>query len=594
MNLKMVLAAVAAVVVVIVTVIILMFSGILPNPFLGLFLNPPEHSARYYPRDTLAYSWLTLYPEGGQREQMVELWDRFNEFQVVSDEIEDLREEFEENSGLTVEDDLMPWIGPDASIGVFEMDDEDLVTLLTFGVRNTGDARDFLEEYLEYLEDEDKNDFEYDEVDGMDVWVDENDGLGLALADDTLLMVSSDSGLETALEDILDLVSGKEDRSLAEEEVFQAARALLPDRRFTSVFVNIEEIAGLAADHYYSSEFQSFADAAGTPNFPQWAAASAQFIERGVAVGVVAPNADSYAQELPNLDDPADRVPSNSFGFIAATFDPNLDNWRERIEDYQFDEGNMQSAVRELYYEIYRAVERESSRPSSQKENPGMVDILDLSLEWVEAYTDVDLEEDFLDLLDGTLIMAVEEFDVARIKDDPAEETVNAVVMLSHRSNEEDALADTLEDLSDLLKDEIDVDIDSVDVGADNDAEIFSPDFSGIETGYAPGYVLHDGYLVLGTTSDALKDAVDAQKGNGDDLASEDAYKRGVGSLPGDHQFLGWVNLASIVSQLDADDFDMTEDQFEVLEESVGSVAATVNADTHHLRASLVITLFPE
>ena len=35
MNLKMVLAAVAAVVVVIVAVIILMFSGILPNPFLN-------------------------------------------------------------------------------------------------------------------------------------------------------------------------------------------------------------------------------------------------------------------------------------------------------------------------------------------------------------------------------------------------------------------------------------------------------------------------------------------------------------------------------------------------------------------------------
>ena len=69
-------AAVAATIIVIGALAVLVLTGIIPNPILGLFLDDPEDSAQYYPRDTLAYGWATLYPEGGQREQMLDLWDR--------------------------------------------------------------------------------------------------------------------------------------------------------------------------------------------------------------------------------------------------------------------------------------------------------------------------------------------------------------------------------------------------------------------------------------------------------------------------------------------------------------------------------------
>ena len=420
MSLKIVGGAVAAVVVLIVAVVALMFGGLLPNPFIGAFLDPPEYSARYYPRDTLAYGWLTLYPEGGQREQLVDLWDRFNEYRVVSDEIEDLQEEFEDDTGLSIEDDLMTWIGPDVSVGLVDMGGDDPLVLVAFRVRNTGDARDFMEEYADYLEDEEGNDFDYDEVDGVDVWIDEND-LGFALADDVLLMVFGYQ-LEESLEDLLDLVSGEEDRSLAEEEGFQAARALLPDRRFASGYVNIEEIVAMADDHYYSSEFRDLATLGENADFPEWAVVSAQFIDRGVVVEAVAPNTDSYGQDLPNLDNPADWVSHNSIGLIAATFDPNLDNWRERIDEFWSEDENLSSLTDDIYYEIYREVERESSDPPRLEENPDIVDVLDLGLELVEVYTDINLEEDFLDHLGGTLIMAVDAFNLAHFEDDPEEE----------------------------------------------------------------------------------------------------------------------------------------------------------------------------
>lgn len=103
MNLKIIGAAVATIVVVIGALVALIFTGIIPNPIIGLFLDEPEHSAQYYPGDTLAYGWLTLYPEGGQRDQMLDLWDRFNELPWVEDQVEELLEEFERSSGLTVE-----------------------------------------------------------------------------------------------------------------------------------------------------------------------------------------------------------------------------------------------------------------------------------------------------------------------------------------------------------------------------------------------------------------------------------------------------------------------------------------------------------
>ena len=594
LNLQIIGLAVAAIVVVIVIAVVLMFAGILPNPFLRLVLNDPEHSARYYPRDTLAYSWVTLYPEDGQRDQMMELWDRFNEFHAVTDQIEEWQEESEEEGIFDFEEDIMPWIGADASAGLFEMGQGNgLIGLFTVAVRNSGGARDFLDDWTEYRQEEMREDFEYARIDGIHIWLDEYGG-AFILADDILLIVANDV-TERAVEEVLELVRGEQDRNLAETENFRAAREALPDRRFASAYVNLDDLADLA-DDYYLDEWSEVAEVADSADLLEWAAFSAQFIDRGIAVDLILPNEDSYAAGLPNLDNPAERVSSETVGFLASTFDANLDNWRERLEDYGSNNEDMAYAIEDTYRNLYREVESQSSRPPRQVDDPTLADVLDLGLVLFEEYTDVDLEEDFLDLLGGTLVLAVEEFDWEDVEYSPEEETVNAVGMLSYRSGSEDALADTLEDLTDLVQDQIfiDIDIDSVDVGADRDAEIMFIDSDFIETDYEPGYVLHDGYLILGTTEEALENTVAARRGNNGDLASLPEYQRAESALPDDRQAMAWVNLHPFISQLDAEYLDVNRDEHEVLEDSIGSVAASFKADTQYLRATLVVTLFPE
>ena len=532
MNLKIIGAAVAAIVAVIGVLVALMFTGIIPNPIIGTFLDEPEHSARYYPGDTLAYGWLTLYPEEGQREQMLDLWDRFNELPWVEDQVKELLEEFEGSSGLTVEDDVMPWMGPEISVGLLEEGGEP-VGVMTISVRDSGAAEDFLEDWTDYLEDEEGRDFDFDEKDGALIWIDESDDLALALTDKVLLVVASEEP-EEPLDELLELVAGEEDRTLAAEEDFQAARAQLSGRRFASLFLNVEDsIEALESSSLFGSDFDELSSAAESADIPDWVAVSAQWIDRGIVVEALAPNTEAFAQNVQDLGDPAELVPSETIGLLAATFDPNLDNWRGQLEKYGSDDDELSYAIDDIYEELYWEVERESDRPPRRKENPNVADVLDLALELVDAYTGVELERDLMEHLGGTLVVSVEEFDLVRIQEDPAEETINAVAMLSYLSEGEDTLVDTLEDLSDLLQDEVEVDIDSVDVGADNDAEIFRPDFFGIETDYAPGYVFHDGYLIFGTTEGALENTVGAQTGDLDALSSYDEYQRAVGELPG-------------------------------------------------------------
>lgn len=591
MKFKIIGGTVAAIALLIVSFVALVFMGLLPNPLISLFLDPPEHSARYYPRDTIAYGWLTLYPQDGQFDQMVDLFKRFDELPEMQDRLDDLQDDVEDDSGFDFEEELEKWVGADLSVGLLE-EKNDPVGVMTVSVRDFGNAQVFMEEWTDHLEDEEGFDFDLDDIGGVGIWTAEDKGLSFALTEEVLLVIFADDP-EDPLEDMLNLISGRYDRSLAETENFQEARKQYSGRRFTSAFVDIEELLDLLEDSdLVADEVYDVAAIADDSDLPGWAALSAQWIDRGIVVEALLPNTDDFSGDFEGLDNPAELVPVETVGILATTFDPNLDNWREQLEEYE-SEGESQF-VYEVYEGLYWEVEQQGADPPRRKNNPDMADVLDLLLELVEARTDVDLENDFMKYLDGDLLIAVEEFDAASIEEDPLEEAINAVAMLSYLPESEAQLANTLEDFSDFMQDEAPLDIDSEDVGADNDAEIFRPDFFGVETNYAPGYVLHEGYLVFGTTEDALENAVAVQTGYEDDLASLGEYQRAVSALPGEQHFLFWLNLQRLAEELSAEDLDLTEDEFEAVGASLGSFAASGYADEEILRVNLAVTFFPE
>ena len=592
---RIIAAAVAATIIVIGALAVLVLTEIIPNPILGLFLDDPESSARYYPRDTLAYGWVTLYPEGGQREQMLDLWDRLNEVPWIEDQLDELMDQLENEYNLIVEEDVIPWAGPEISVGLLE-ERRKPVGMMTISVRDPETAKEFMKDWTNYLEDELSLDFEFEEEDEMLIWRDQDTAIAFILANEVLVTLAGEE-LGRTLDNTLDLISGEQDRTLADEADFQKARSQLSSRRFASLFINIKDsIDILPRDNLSSYDFQEMKSITESGDLPEWVGASAEWIDRGIVFEASAPNTERYGQDIQRLRDPAKLVPSETIGLLAATFNPDLDAWRERLDNYGSDEETAYE-TKSIYEGLYRALEQESERPSRQKEEPDISDILDVAIELVEAHTSVDLERDLINHLEGSIVIAVNDVDPTAIRGNPAEETINAIAILPYTAENEDALMDSLEELSDYLQDEVDLlelDVDSVNVGAENEAETFHPSSGSIDTTYTPGYVFHKNKLYFGTTEDALEEVIATQNGNVEPLSSDKEYQRAVGALPKEQQTLFWVSLERLIAHVDAWDTELTDDEFEALQSTAGSIAASANADEEQIRISVAVTLFPE
>ena len=565
---------------------------VLPLFTSSLALNPPEHSSHYYPDDTLVYAWLTLYPGEGQREHMEKIWDQFNEFSAFRNQIDDLYEDFERDTDTSFEEEVLPWIGPELSFGVLQLDrNNSQVMAATVDVRDNDAAADFLDQYLDYREDTNGGDFDSDEYESFDIWVNNFTGEAYALSSDLLVLVYADDSADTEdkLEEMLDLAEGEDERSLANESSFIEARAALSDVRFTSLYVSLPEAIRLGAIQTGNSSLYQAGES--LDDTPEWIVTSAGWVERGIVADMVIPNSWGYGQTVPTLSDSSDVLSNRTLAFVSASFDPKVDNWRSAgVMDSFSDASDYTGFLQETYWTLYLVAQDQMNNPPRERQNPDLADILDLSLELVDNMTGIDLETDFFDHLEGQVILAVEEFEFDRVRNDPGNNPVDMAIILSYRSESEEALADTLAELPDIVEDYVGLESDSVEVGADYKAEVIDLEGS---SDYAPGYVLHDGYLTFASTDDMLETVVKTQEG-GEKLNSAE-YELATGYLPGgDKQLLAWVNLHRIVGQMEADSLDLPSDQYRLLRDSVGSLAVSFSADANNLRTSLALTFFPE
>ena len=243
---------------------------------------------------------------------------------------------------------------------------------------------------------------------------------------------------------------------------------------------------------------------------PDWVAGSTSWIERGVTVDVVMPTVTTLGLETVAVRDPATLLPVDTLGFVVGAFDPNVDNWRTALREYNL-AGLLPDPL--LIDEINAGVaEIAGANPPELDADATLADVLDLGFRLVEEFTGIDLEADFFDHLSGQAILAVRDFDVDAVAADPTANAIDVVAMLSHREDGKDGLADTMDVVAGLLHDHVGLEAAAANVGADDDATVFDPGLLGMmmggPIGYRPGYVLHDQYLTLGTTEDALTTVV--------------------------------------------------------------------------------------
>ena len=608
-----ILGAIAAIAIVaVVAVGLAMYFRLIPipGPFLALLsgAKPAEYSARYYPADTMAYGWVTLAPGHGQLSDMQDMWERFNEFRDFRRLIDEWQDDIAEETGIDFESDVMPWIGPEIGAAVIEADMsswDDTTVAVTAGVRDREAAAAFLVKWREYMTEDLDADFAAGSHRGYNTWVDESAYQAYALTDEWLVLATD----EKTLHDILNRIDGDEGGSLADDENFKAAQAALPERRFSSMYLDydqaLEEVRSfmLEPDDLLggpgltgSVAFASFADQA-----PAWVAGSTAWVERGIVAEMVSPATAGFGMEVGDLQNPAELLPHDTLGFMAGTFDPEVDRWREALADYKLADLLPSEFLPELLAEInYAIADALLEGELTLNDTATLAEALDLGLDAVEEITGIDLEADLFDHLAGEAIFVVRQFDFEGFEEDPAGNAIDAVMMLSYREEGEDALSNTMSKVAALVEEQGGLAANRVDVGAESSAVIFDLGILGMmmgaEIGYRPGYVLHDQYLTVGTTVEALSTIVARQKGEGESLASDAEYRRAVDHLAGERQFLGYVDLHGIIGQFDEGDFDMTAGEFEILDSSPGVIAiSSYSPEGSDLdRATVVLTLFPE
>ena len=550
----------------------------------------PERSARYYPQDTLAYAWLTLNPSADQRRHMTDIWDRLNEIPSARDVIEEWQELLDDETGIDFERHIAPWIGPAFSLAVMDIDDPtqadgiaDVDAAATIGVRDESVAAEFLDKWLDYLRDTNAADFDRDPYGDFDLWIDQsgNGNGAYALSPDLMVFATN----EDAMEDVLDRITGDNARSLASNENFNTARAALPNRRFASLYIDTERIADLSPDLSGASAGLADIDA-GIFATPAWMAASAGWLDRGIAFDAASP-ANPSKLNIPPVANAPDMLPADTMAFAALAFDPNADNWRAELQDYPL--ADFIEPYGADFINLWAA--DLGSAPELDADST-LADALDVALEVINDFTGIHPETELLDYLDGDLIIAAQPFDFGDVESNPEQTPIDAVAMLSYLPDNESDLEDTIEDIIDLIAEFLFLDIDDarVDIGADNDARAFALD----ATAYAPAYALHAGYLTFATTPAALQAITQTQLGERETLSSNPEYTRAASRLLSAPQFIAYADLNAILTQTDRADLSITRDEYRALQKSLSAAALSAQYGGDRNKLNLVLTLFPD
>ena len=609
MLIKIVGAIVAAVVVAAVVVGVGMWRGLIPAPgplaFLMMAGEEPEYSARFYPEDTLAYSWFTLMPGGGQLSEMRAIWNRFNEYPAFEDLIAEVKDDFDAETGIDFDADVMPWIGPEIAGGLISIDFteseaapdegmepwEEVRAAFTIGVRDREAAAAFMDKWIIYLQDSEGTTFTAGADRGFSTWVDEADRQAYGLSDEWLVFATSASTLQEMIGRIASASDGA--GSLAANPNFTAARAALPERRFSSGYVDLQRASeSLEGDFLPGGGFGTFGMAAFADQNAEWGAVAGTWVERGVTMEMVTPAiaaAGGAGLDGRVLSDPSRLLPDDTLGFAAAAYDPDVDNWRTALREYRLADVLPYPGMID---EINAGLAGMTPGEAELADDATLADVLDLGFELAKDFTGIDLEGGFFDHLAGELLLAVREFNFDAVEDDPANNPVQAMLLLSYREDGAAGLQATMDDITELVDGYLAPFVESgtADVGGASDATVFRVDGAG----YSPGYVLHDGYLTMGSTTGALAAIVERQNGGGAALTAEAEYQRAVGYLAEERQFLGYVNINRIIGQLDPDDLDMDRDEYRILAEGLGVAAMDARSDGAYDRATAVLTLFPE
>ena len=522
-----------------------------------------EASASYYPEDAVAYAWLNLAPAESPIGNLSPLFDRL-------DELEGIGGSTGEPDGTlpdaieTVLGGLGTWIGTEVSAAVVDLEDGEIGVAVTVAVSDGDAAAEFLQGWLLLQEQRTSTSFERLVVDdgvlwvgGGNEWMEEQ---AYAHADDFLLF-GTDSGL---LEEVLERIDGDHPETLGSAGRFEEARAAARDGRFASAYVDLQWLAGRMGG-------PDRRPCSGVPfDMPEWLMVSADWVGDGLVVDLATPDVTSWWTDT-STDVTDAIVPADALGFVSVGFDPDIDRWREVLGGCE---------IAGLIPGGYLFDVPSQGDEGGFEQGATLADALDLALGFVDLGTGLDLEADLFDHLGGQLVVAAH-------SPDRESSSVEGVAALSYRPLAQNALAGTMDGIAGGVSSLTGVSMRQLDLGAGKPAQVMD------DGKLSLGYVLHDGFLTLGTGADALETTVAVQQGTRERVSDTDQYRRAVEHISYDPLVLAYVDLARVIDRMDSSGMGSDEGLLTMLSRWLGPVALGVGTDGAYSRATLVLSLLP-
>lgn len=404
-----------------------------------------------------------------------------------ADALKDLDDQLEEASGLTITDDILPWIGPNLGIGMLELDikginDGDTPQLIFAStIRDTAVADKFIEDLIDAIEEQSGNRVDEVEYGGALVFeIDsdfEDERLAFGRSQEMFFFAAN---IDT-LEEVIDAQNGENLGGVAE---YQNTIADLPKDRALTFYVSgpgLEDAAKGAED---SGDLQGFDSNVVDDLGLIGVGMSATAVAEGIRFDFVG-NYESLTEEQQAMLEAqtdniktADFLPESTYVFLVSQrLDMVWQNAQDALDQSGVSEDDINEAM-DLFDDMFGF-------------NPS---------------------DDLLPLLDGEYSIAIIDSDAGLIADE-LETDLGAVIMIGSSNGEE--LGNLAEDFTDGLEDQ-DMNVDD---SANDDVTVYEvEDPSGSLVG---AYGVSKDYLVLSTSGESVENLFAGEA----NLADSDKYK---------------------------------------------------------------------
>ena len=577
-----------------------------------LLSNQDTHEpAAIHPPETLLYAWFTLQPEEEQKNSALRLWNKLNTSAPFQDTLEDLELTFtQNNAGLDFREDILSWAGPQLSVALVDPhpDNPEQALVITTGVRHPDRALAFLTTWTRHQADRTGLTFQQGAHRDFQTWSTGPTGHNYALSDQMLVYAQEQANLETVIERSQ---QNSELPTLASQQDYRDASASLPRPHSGLLYLNIPELFSLATSNPRTQRFQgnptdSNKDGPGdllpgSDNVPPWLAASLHLEKDAVTISIATPAESPANPDIPAPTRVQTILPRDTLVFLSVPFNPDTDSWRARLSEA----GPLQPQRAQGYNSIAADIAQTlgMEQPPTLPRDADNADVLDLAITLTNNATGLDLEQDLLNHLAGTLAIALLDTDLTALAENYFLTPVNLALLLSHGSDSVPDLQDTLNRTTALIQAGTGMQPDTVQLDTDTSATVFN---TGLP--YQPSYMLHQQHLIIAATQEALEDIAVTGKTDGTQLESDQGYQRASLHLTPQDHVLAYANLNSLIDALPQNQKPrgMPETTVPTLRSTLDRLLVGTHRQTcqqgqepecpvaHLDRTTLVITLFPE